>query len=408
MRDRHPVLALDTYVLAQGIKTGVYRVCDELFPLLVRCDRLDSRLYFRPHDSAKAPGLRKRLNAPAHSAPSQRPSDDADILLSPFGVAPPEWVLDDRVLRAHIVYDLIGIRHPEYFSTEGAAEVRRIMDSLDEHTVVFAISEFTKKDLLAYRPDLSPRQVTVIPLAAGSRFRPCDDPGARAAVRTKYGIPLGVPYVLSVATLEIRKNLDQVVHALVSHLEQNPESDLHLVLSGMSGWKLEQLHGAFAVAKRWRHRIVLTGFVEDADLSALYSDALCFVYLSRYEGFGLPPLEAMACGTPVICADNSSLPEVVGQAGLLFDAGDVQGVANAMHQIAASPALRQELAEAGLDRAGLFSWERCADIVAETLVAAHARHVQRAGNSRRRELAPGERLALAAREDGIDRTRCPS
>ncbi|KWT82699.1 MULTISPECIES: glycosyltransferase family 1 protein [unclassified Variovorax] len=380
---------MDTYVLAQGIKTGVYRVCDELFPLLVRDDRFGSRLYFRSHDVAKAPGLRKRLNAPAHSAPAHRPSDDADILLSPFGVTPAEWLLDDHVLHAHIVYDLIGIKHPEYFSSEGAAEVQRIMDSLDERTVVFAISEFTKKDLLAYRPDLSPRQVTVIPLAAGSRFHPCDDRMAIKAMRAKYGIPPGVPYVLSLATLEIRKNLEQVVHALVAHLEQNPESDLHLVLSGMSGWKLEQLHRAFAVAKRWRHRIVLTGFVEDADLSALYSDALCFIYLSRYEGFGLPPLEAMACGTPVICADNSSLPEVVGQAGLLFDSDDVQGVANAMHQIAASTVLRQELATAGLERARLFSWDRCADIVAETLIVAHARHVQRPTNSRRRVLAPG-------------------
>ncbi|WP_256354252.1 glycosyltransferase [Variovorax sp. dw_308] len=117
---------------------------------------------------------------------------------------------------------------------------------------------------------------------------------------------------------------------------------------------------------------VLTGFVEDVDLSALYSDALCFVCLSRFEGFGLPPLEAMACGTPVICTDNSSLPEVVGQAGLLFDADDVQGVASAVQQIAASPALRKELAEAGLERAELFSWERCAEIITETLIAEHA------------------------------------
>jgi len=358
------------YVLAQGIKTGVYRVCDELYPLLERSSRLDARLYFRPHDLPKAFGLMERFDAPALLAPSARPSDHADILLSPFGVAPPDWAQDERVLKAHIVYDLIGISHPEYFSAEGAAEVRRIMDSLDARTVVFAISESTKSDLLAYRPDLDARQVTVIPLAAGARFRPCKDFDARAAMRAKYGIPPGVPYVLSLATLEIRKNLDQVVHALSLHLEQNPDSELHLVLSGMSGWKLEQLQKALGAAERWRHRIVLTGFVEDADLSALYSDALCFVYLSRHEGFGLPPLEAMACGTPVICADNSSLPEVVGDAGLLFDADDVRGVAGALQRIATSPAFRQELAEAGSARARLFNWQRCAEIVSRTLAAA--------------------------------------
>lgn len=374
MREGSLRLALDTYVLAQGIKTGVYRVCDELFPLLVRSERVTSRLYFRAHDAAKAAVLTKRLGAPAHSAPAHRPSDDADILLSPFGVTPQHWLLDRRVLHAHIVYDLIGITHPEYFSIEGSAEVRRIMDSLSAQTVVFAISEFTKQELLAYRRDLSDSQVTVVPLAAGARFRPCTDAQERASVRAKYGIPPNVPYVLSVATLEIRKNLDKVVHSLVEHLEQNAQSDLHLVLSGMSGWKLEQLDRALGIAARWRHRIVLTGFVEDGDLSALYSDATCFVYLSRFEGFGLPPLEAMACGTPVICANNSSLPEVVGQAGLLFDADDVSGVAHAMQRIAQSPGLRRELTDAGLHRAALFSWQRCAGIIEETLVAAHARH----------------------------------
>ena len=109
---------------------------------------------------------------------------------------------------------------------------------------------------------------------------------------------------------------------------------MHLVLAGMSGWKLEKLDQALAAAGRWRDRIVLTGFVDDDDLSALYSDALCFVYLSRYEGFGLPPLEAMACGTPVICADNPRCRRSSGRRALLLDADDVEGVARA---IGASP-----------------------------------------------------------------------
>jgi len=372
MAEQRVRLALDTYVLAQGIKTGVYRVCDELYPLLVHSNHLDCRLHVRAHDEAKTAVLTKRLGAPAHSAPAWRPSEDADVLLSPFGVVEPSWAMDDEVLHAHLVYDLVGVRNPEYFSAEAAAEVKRIMDSLEPRTSVFAISEFTKSELLAYRPDLSEKQVTVVPLAAGPRFRPCEDLDEQAAVRSKYGIPQGVPYVLSVATLEVRKNLDQVVRALVSHLERNADSDLHLVLAGMSGWKLEQLRQVLATHARWRHRIVLTGFVEEDDLSALYSAATCFVYLSRAEGFGLPPLEAMACGTPVICSDNTSLPEVVGNAGLLFDADDVEGVANAMQQISTSPAVRQQLATAGLARAQQFSWSRCADIITETLLAAHA------------------------------------
>lgn len=403
MSESNPRLALDMYVLAQGVKTGVYRVCDELFPLLARSHRFSTRLLYRPEDEARATEyvLKRRMAIQRHAQPDGEPSKDADILLSPFGVAPERWLLDPQLLHAHIIYDLIAIKHPEFFNREAAAEVRRIVDSLDEHTVIFAISECTKNDLLAHRPDLSPRQVTVIPLAAGPSFRPCDDPGMKAAVRAKYGIPPDVPFVLSLATLEIRKNLDQVVHAFVLYLEKNESSPMHLVLSGMSGWKLEQLQSALAAAKQWRHRIVLTGFVEDEDLSALYSDALCFVYLSRYEGFGLPPLEAMACGTPVVCADNSSLPEVVGQAGLLIDADDVQGVADVIGQIAASEVFRAELAEAGIERARLFSWERCAEIVGETLSAAYARHARRPTNRRPRPLAPGALAAKFSRRDGI-------
>lgn len=403
MNESNPRLALDMYVLTQGVETGVFRVCNELFPLLAGSPKFNTRLFYRPGSGTRAGGygLEKYMSVPQHVAPDNEPSQDADILLSPFGVAPRNWLLDQRLLQAHIIYDLIAINRPDFFSHEAAVEVRNIVDSLDEHTVIFAISEFTKRDLLTSRPDLNPRQITVIPLAAGPSFKPCHDLSAKAAVRAKYGVPPKVPFVLSLATLEIRKNLDQVVNAFVLYLEQNESSLMHLVLAGMSGWKLEQLQSALAAAGRWRHRIVLTGFVEDRDLSALYSDALCFIYLSRYEGFGLPPLEAMACGTPVICADNSSIPEVVGQAGLLLDAEDVQGVADAIRQISSSEEFRASLSHAGLARARLFSWERCAEIVGETLRAAHARHAERPTNRRPRALAPGVLAAKYGRADGI-------
>ncbi len=384
MSENKPRLALDLYVLAQGVKTGVYRVCDELFPRLVESSRFEPCFLVREGDDTKASAYLATKRLPGKPVGRASTSADADILLSPFGVPPTAWLADDRVLQAHIVYDLIAIHRPDYFSREAADEVRSIMSSLDEHTVVLAISEYTKKELLGHRPDLRPEQVTVIPLAAGPWFKPCDDAAERARMRAKYAIPPDVPYVLSLATLEIRKNLDQVVGAYVAHMEQHRDSDLHLVLAGMSGWKLEKLEGALAAAGRWRDRIVLTGFVDDADLSALYSDALCFVYLSRYEGFGLPPLEAMACGTPVICADNSSLPEVVADAGLTFDADDVPGVARAIEQLVGSAERRADLSRKGLRRAALFSWDRCADIVAETLLASHAAYAALPAHKRRR------------------------
>ncbi|MGK6310108.1 glycosyltransferase [Variovorax sp. DT-64] len=394
-----PRLALDMYVLAQGVKTGVYRVCDELYGRLAASERFSPRLLVRRGDEAKADAYIAAHKLPGIVLDSSLsvPSAGADILLSPFGVAPREWLHDDHVLQAHIIHDLIAIHRPEYFSQEASAEVRAIIESLDERTVIFVNSEYTKKELLAYRPELSPGQITLIPLAAGSRFKPCGDAQARSSMRAKYGIPADVPYVLSLATLEIRKNLDQVVNAFVQYLDQDEASQMRLVLAGMSGWKLEKLDAALAAAGRWRDRIVLTGFVADEDLSALYSDALCFIYLSRYEGFGLPPLEAMACGTPVICADNSSLPEVVGDAGVMLDADDVQGVVQAVQRVSDSGELRGELSRRGMQRASLFSWDRCADIVMDTLATAYERHAARPAYLKRRpEMLPATPEGLAA------------
>nr|WP_214691938.1 glycosyltransferase [Variovorax paradoxus] len=383
-----PRLALDMYVLAQGVKTGVYRVCSELYGRLAVSSRFSPRLFVRDGDELKAGEYIAANGLPGKLHDSRRaPSADADILLSPFGVAPRKWLDDENVLQAHIIYDLIAINRPDYFSLEAATEVRNIIASLDERTVIFAISEFTKKELLAYRPDLSPGQISVIPLAAGGWFKPCDDAQRRAAMRAKYRIPAGAPYVLSLATLEIRKNLDQVVHAFLRHMRQSPSSDTRLVLAGMSGWKLEKFDVALAAAGEFRDRIILTGFVEDADLSALYSDALCFVYLSRYEGFGLPPLEAMACGTPVICADNSSLPEVVGDAGIMLDADDVDGVARAIERIRSSTDEREALSRKGLQRSRLFDWDRCAAMVTDALLEAYRRHVARPAYLRRSQAA---------------------
>lgn len=365
-----PRLALDMYVLGQCVKTGVYRVCDELFPRLVSsADFSSSYLLRKGFEENSLQYIKEKglpLHLPIHSADSCVGS--VDVLLSPFGVAPAAWRSAPGVCHAHIIYDLIAIHHPEFFTPEGAEEVRNIVLSLDSSSIIFTISEYTKHDLLSYRKDLNPEQVTVIPLAAGNGFRFCEDRIERDAMRRRYGIPTEVPYLLSLATLEVRKNLEQVVRSYVQYMEEHPESDLHLVLSGMTGWKLEKLDLALAATGPFRSRVVLTGYVDDKHLSALYSDALCFLYLSRYEGFGLPPLEAMACGTPVITSNNSSLPEVVGDAGLMFDADDIVGISEAIAKMVSSTKFRDIYSSLALQRAKLFSWERCAEIVREKLL----------------------------------------
>ena len=360
-------LLFDMYVLSQGVKTGVYRVCDELFPRLINSTKFDCSYIVRPNTEVPTLKYIEDKKLPTSVCEVHLHAFENGIVFNPFGVSPKDAKANPRLKHAHIVYDLIGIYKPEYFTPEAASEVKSIIDALDNKTTIFAISESTKKELLAYRKDLAPEQVTIIPLAAGKHFSPCVEEEKIGLVKSKYKIPANQPYVLSVATLEVRKNLEQVVASFVRFIENNPQSSMHLVLAGMSGWKLEKLESTLAAANHLRNRIILTGFVADEDLSALYSGALCFVYLSRYEGFGLPILEAMACGTPVISANNSSLPEVVGSAGLLFDADDVSGVAKAIESFAVSPELREKYSKLGLTRAGLFDWDKCAEVVIERL-----------------------------------------
>jgi len=366
-------IMLDMFVLGQGIKTGIYRVCDELFPRLALRRGFIPR-YLPPEnprfyraareyiEERKLPGLffDDRKDAPT----------DTDVLFLPFNPASPAWEESANVVKAIVIYDLIAILREDLATFEATNVVRSIVNSITPDMVVFTISEHTKKDLLAYRPDLSASQVTVIPLAAPLQYAPCEDMRQRALMREKYGIPPGVPYILSLATLEVRKNMEQVVRAFTLLCDAWPDTDCRLVLSGMKGWKVNKLEESLSQAGACRDKIGVTGFVDEEDMPALYSDAACFAYMSRYEGFGLPPLEAMACGAPVITSNTSSLPEVVGDAGFCLDPDDTRKLAQTMRDLTTNAALRAELVQKGLARAKKFSWETCADIVADTVAAA--------------------------------------
>jgi glycosyltransferase involved in cell wall biosynthesis len=215
---------------------------------------------------------------------------------------------------------------------------------------------------------VDPARVFVTPLAADARLFHPASPEAQEAVRRRLGIPEG-PYLLTLNTLEPRKNLESVIRAFARVAREPAARDLSLVLVGGRGWKAEGIDAALAEAGPVRQRIVLSGYVPDAELAPLYSGALAFVYMSLYEGFGLPPLEAMQCGVPVIASNTSSLPEVVGDAGILLDPTDLDALCQAMLRVHQDAALRAELASRSLARAGAFTWERC---VAQTVAAYRA------------------------------------
>lgn len=220
---------------------------------------------------------------------------------------------------------------------------------------VIAISEATKRDLMSHHR-IPPRKIRVIYHGRDPIFTPVRDQKKIEEAIEKYGI--SQPYCIHVGTLQPRKNLGLLVEAWAA-LRETGQVVPRLLLAGKRGWLYEEL--LRAVAEKGLTEIVrFADYVERDDLPALYSGAVAMLFPSLYEGFGLPPLEAMSCGTPVIASTASSLPEVVGDAGILLDPHDAGAWASALQQLIANDKLREELSRKGLDRAAEFTWERSA------------------------------------------------
>jgi glycosyltransferase involved in cell wall biosynthesis len=213
---------------------------------------------------------------------------------------------------------------------------------------VIAVSEATRQDLIDLY-QTPPEKISVIYHGVRPEFRPITDPLQLAAVRHKYKLGTG-SFILSVGTIQPRKNYQRLIEALA-----RVKTDVSLVIVGGKGWKSEAIFGEVS-RQDLEGRVHFPGFVAEADLPALYSAATLFIYPSLYEGFGLPALEAMACGTPVIASDQSALPEVVGEAGLLVNPRDIEAMAIAMAQLLEDIPLRQKLVVAGQAQAARFTW----------------------------------------------------
>ena len=220
---------------------------------------------------------------------------------------------------------------------------------------VITISHATKRDLINWY-GADPNRITVTHLGCSSIFTPPADPQVVAAVTAHYGLGQR-PYLLYIGTVQPRKNLSRVIDALALTIAAG--YDLDLVIAGKRGWlsePIERRAGELGIA----NRVHFTGFVADADLPALLAGALAFVFPSLYEGFGMPVVEAMACGTPVITSTSSSLPEIAGDAALLVDPLDTNAIAAAIMRLSDDQDLRATLRQRGLARAHLFNWETCA------------------------------------------------
>ncbi len=234
---------------------------------------------------------------------------------------------------------------------------------------VLADSQATKDDLVRFT-GVAAQKVTVVHLGRDDALAPVDDSQALADVQRRLGIwrsgEAQVPYIIYVGTLQPRKNLVRLVDAFGLVRQQRP--NLRLVLAGQRGWLADPIFRRVE-ALGLQDAVHFPGFVADADLPALLSGALCFAFPSLHEGFGFPVLEAQACGTPVLTANTSSLPEVAGEGALLVDPLDTSAIAAGLLRMVENETLRDQLRVAGFANLRRFSWQRCAQ---ETLAVLEA------------------------------------
>jgi glycosyltransferase involved in cell wall biosynthesis len=286
------------------------------------------------------------LRLPIHL--SRRP---VDLLHGPFYTLPALCPAPAVVTIHDITFEL----HPEWYTRKArlaftgfaAASARKARH-------VLTVSEHSRKDIITTY-GLPPDRVTAVPLAPDPQFAPVEDRGVIAEVRRRYD--LGEEYLLHVGSITPRRNIDRLLEAFAGVRRRAPH--LTLVLAG----RVEPPSPPVEVAIRRKGLtdvVRVTGYVRPEDLPALYAGAAAVVYPSLYEGFGLPVLEAMACGVPVLTSNNSCLPEVAGDAALLVDPLDTGAIAEGIWSILSDMALRNRLTRAGLARAAEFTWERTA------------------------------------------------
>jgi glycosyltransferase involved in cell wall biosynthesis len=287
--------------------------------------------------------------------------ENIDIFHSPYCQLPSEEVTGS-LPRLLTVYDLIPITAPEFVVSKLTNEFKKTLDSISiQRDWITCISEHTKQEFCEYMK-MSPERVFVTPLAAASHFYPVRDPERISEVCQRYSIPEG-DYFLSIAAPQPRKNLVHLIHCFFRLLSEKPDLDINLVLVGSKnlGWMYDEIFALVESSTKYRSKIIFTGYVPDEELSEIYSGAKAFIFPSLYEGFGLPVLEAMQCGTPVISSNATSLPEVVGDAGILVAPRDEDALCQAMLDLLNNERLRKDLIVKGLERSQQFSWSKCAE-----------------------------------------------
>ncbi|MBU0494107.1 MAG: glycosyltransferase family 4 protein [Chloroflexi bacterium] len=341
----------------QSLIGGLARVCAPEDEFVILQHRKDTHA-LRPGVKTPAANFRRRSTwTPCHhrleqlALPLEIWPLKLDLLHSPDYIPPFR-----RNCRSVItVHDLAFLHYPEHLTGDSLRYYGQIDRAVCDAEGIIAVSHSTQRDLMNLL-GVPAHRVTVVHEAANQVFRPLAVADL-APVRARYDLP--EQFILFLGTIEPRKNLPTLIQAYrLLRLHGGPAVS-PLVVAGAKGWLFDSV---FALVEQLglADHVLFTGSVPWSDVPAFYNLATVFCFPSLYEGFGLPPLEAMACGTPVVAADVSSIPEVVGDAGLLVDPNDAEALSEALGRVLQDEALRQDLHHRGLARAAEFSWDRAA------------------------------------------------
>lgn len=293
---------------------------------------------------------------------------EVDLFLAPAQGVPSEIAGEKHIKKFVILHDTIPLIFPQFYAhAEGKNSfANRVIKTLKKEDRYFANSENTKKDFIRFSDNILPEHITVIPLSSNLSYNPDLPAEDIKSVRGKYKIPEDRKYFLSVCTLEPRKNIIFAVKNFLKFIQNNNIEDTVFVMSG-GYWDtfIAELGKTIKNFGSYAKYIINTGYVPDEDMNALYCGAIAVAYPSLYEGFGMPILEAMKCGTPVICSNTSSMPEIIGDCGITINPYKDEDIINAYVKMYFSETFRTQCRARGLARAKLFTWEKAVDLMEE-------------------------------------------
>lgn len=335
-----------------GQKTGFGFYVSNLIENIAKIDRKNKYILLRP-ESEQDFSVAQRFWWDQARLPKLARQNQVDILHQP-SFSSPVFYRGKVVVTVH---DIISNLFPQNLPLASRLFYSRWMPfSYRNADLLITISESTKRDM-ARVLKIDPTRVRVIHSGVGHEFKPDYSKTRIGQVKAKYKITK--PYVLHVGTLEPRKNLEFLVEAFAAADQEELHGKYQLVITGKKGWYFEGLYDLIK-DMGLNHKVILTGYVDDRDMPPLYSGATLFAFPSLYEGFGFPPLEAMASGVPVISANTSSLPEIVAAAGILLDPNDKPSWTREIIRVLAKRNLHRELSQLGIKQAAKFSWEKTA------------------------------------------------